>query len=109
MGLKTTNYLIEEKGITLPQAYALVKKLSTNRGFGTAVMVISTSRENALTKTPVHEVTVHFQFDMNNENPYHAAYRAAKGHTIHRSLDEETQELVDKIEYMPFYGWEDDV
>ena len=77
MGLKWSNFRIEELNLTLPEAYAVVKNLTVNGDRGTAIIAIQQSRELALNKKAFIEVPVKFTVDR-NENPYETAYKIAK-------------------------------
>lgn len=102
MGLKKTNYTIEELGLTLPEAYAYIRNLYVYGDKGNAEFVIQASRENAINLHPLK--TVNIEFDVNrNESPYVTAYNKAKRvHTIQRGDKTITRE-------MPFHGWTDDI
>ena len=102
MGLKTKNYTIEEIGLTLPEAYAVIRNLSIYGENGNAEFAIQASREKAINLSPLK--TVYIEFKVNrNESPYVTAYNLAKSVlTEKRGLHTVTRE-------MPFYGWEDDV
>ena len=102
MGLKTSNYTIEELGLTLPTAYAVIRNLYINGEKGTAEFVIQTSRDNAFTKTPLKVIPVEFTVDR-TEKPYASAYRQAKELV---TLQRGTQTITHA---MPFYGWTDDI
>ena len=102
MGLKTKNYTIEEIGLTLPEAYAVIRNLNVYGENGNADFAIQASREKAIALAPLK--TVHLEFTVNrNESPYVTAYNHAKSLlTERRGMHTITRE-------MPFYGWEDDV
>lgn len=101
MGLKTTNYTIEELGITLPNAYAYISNLSVYGEKGRADFVVQTSRDSAIKLQPLKTVSIEFDVDR-NENPLVTAYRYAKNiRTYQKGIHTMT-------ETMPFYGWEDD-
>lgn len=127
MGLKTTNYEVKSKGITLPQAYAIIRDIEIHGTTGVATIVIQQSRELAVNKVPFEEYKVYFKVNR-NENPYETAYAKAKAPIIRRELvdcekegitgmDENEQpiygtiykELVDKEYPNLFTGWEDDI
>ena len=108
MGLKKTNYEINELGVTLPEAYAMVKDLEIRGKQAVAKIAVQQSRDFALNKTPIVSVTIRFTVDR-NENPYETAYKIAKSTTTRKALNPETHKLEYKTVYMPFYGWEDDI
>lgn len=102
MGFKTSNYTIEELGLTLPTAYAVIRNLYISGENGTAEFVIQTSRDNAFDKTPLRVIPVEFKVNR-NEKPYETAYRQAKELvTVQRGEKTITHPR-------PFYGWEDDI
>lgn len=101
MGLKTKNYTITENGLTLPEAYAVIRNMNIYGENGNAEFAIQASRENAINLAPLK--TVHLEFKVNrNESPYVTAYNLAKSEQTkqrgHHTITER----------MPFYGWEDD-
>ena len=103
MGLKTRNYTIEESGLTIPEAYAIIKNLSVKGEDAYVEMVVQTSRENALNLAPLQ--TVKFNCRVNrNENPFVTAYNFSKRKFEKHLPNEEVRE-----EYNPFYGWDDDI
>ena len=61
MGLKKTNYESKKLGLTLPMAYAVVKTLKIKGEDGYATINVQTSRERALTMTPIEEYNVSFR------------------------------------------------
>lgn len=101
MGLKTTNYTIEEIGLTLPEAYAVIRTLNIYGGKGSAEFVIQASREKAMKLDAIR--TIFIEFDVNrNESPFVTAYNLAKSVLTNKKGNHTyTQE-------MPFYGWQDD-
>jgi hypothetical protein len=108
MGLKTTNYEIKKLGVTLPNAYAMVKKLMIDGTSGYAEFVIQSTRDKSVNLSPIDTVRVDFVVDR-NESPYVTAYRVAKGQKIVKQLNRETHEYEDTVVNMPFHGWEDDI
>lgn len=109
MGLKTTNYVSKSMGITLPEAYAVLKNLiieSNNRA--RAIFAIQASREAAEQYNAIDKVEVNFTWDRKTD-PAKMAYEVAK--TQMREVecyDHETFEKKTKVEYGALYGWEDD-
>lgn len=101
MGLKTKNYTIEEIGITLPEAYAVIDNIHIEGDRGSAEFVIQANRDNAFALDPIKRVYVPFTVNR-NENPYHTAYTAAKGIKTTTVRNKTVEEK------MPFYGWDDD-
>lgn len=102
MGLKTKNYTIPALGLTLPEAYAIIKNIHIEGEHGNAELVVQASRENALNLEPINRVYIPFRVNR-NENPYKTAYAAAKGVKIFHVRGKTLEEP------MPFNGWEDDV
>lgn len=108
MGLKKTNFEIEQLGITLPEAYAMVKDIEIRGSQAVAKIVVQQSRDFAIEKKPIVEANIRFAVNR-NENPYETAYKIAKGTKKQKVLNRENHK-VEEIEIpMPFYGWEDDI
>ena len=76
MGLKKTNYEVKDLGITLPTAYAVVRKLDRHGNCGYAELWVHNSRENALSKNYLERHSVSFIIK-DGKNPYEAAYEKA--------------------------------
>ena len=76
MGLKKTNYEVKDLGITLPFAYAVVRKLDRHGNCGYAELWVHNSRENALSKNYLERHSVSFIIK-DGKNPYEAAYEKA--------------------------------
>lgn len=76
MGLKKTNYEVKDLGITLPFAYAVVRKLDRHGNCGYAELWVHNSRENALNKNYLERHSVSFIIK-DGKNPYEAAYEKA--------------------------------
>lgn len=125
MGLKKTNYEVRDLGITLPSAYAVVRKLDRFGTKGYAELWINKSREDALDKNYLERRSVCFDL-VDGENPYTAAYRAALAPKTHRefyAVNPETNKEVEmgapgaeiKFRDIPipnsavFDGWENDI
>lgn len=109
MGLKTTNYEVKALGITIPEAYAVVKAIKAERGNGVATIGVSTTRENAISKQPLETKEIQFSYDIDADNPVAKAYEAAKAQKTVKRFDRETKEMADVVVNMPFYGWTDDI
>lgn len=101
MGLKTTNYTIEELGLTIPEAYAFIRNLYVCGENATAEFVIQANREKAINLAPLKTVTLEFKV-IRDENPYYTAYNFAKS-----VITEKCGNHVFTNE-MPFFGWQDD-
>lgn len=108
MGLKTTNYEVKSKGLTLPEAYALVKELRVNGAYADATFAIQTSRENALKREPLETKIVSFEVDR-TQNLWAQAYEKATETIVHKSINPETNEEVGYPVKMPFAEWENDL
>lgn len=108
MGLKTTNYAIKELGITLPNAYALLKDIKVVNNRGVATFNIQSTRETATELKPIETVAVEFVFDR-KENPVETAYKAVKGTRKDWVYDEEKGYAIQQTVRQPLYGWEDDI
>ena len=76
MGLKKENYEVKDLGITLPMAYAVVRKLDRYGDSGYAELWVHNSRENALNKNYLERHSVSFIIK-DGKNPYEAAYEKA--------------------------------
>lgn len=108
MGLKTTNYEVKELGITLPEAYALIKNINVIGNIGSADIAIQSTRDNAMNLNPIKIVTVRFPIDR-NESPYITAYKAA---TTARKEKVPTKDgrTLETIEIPALFdSWEDDI
>ena len=109
MGLKTENYVSKSTGITLPNAYAVLKNLvieSDNRA--RAIFAVQATRENAEKYNALDKVEVRFTWDRKTD-PAKAAYEAAKAQMrdVERYDETEKKVIVEK-EYGTLYGWQDD-
>ena len=82
MGLKTTNYHIEDIGITVPNAYAQVTHINVNLdGTATAMVQIQQTREDIGIKAPLS--TEMLRCNINKDLPlYTQVYEAAKLNTF---------------------------
>lgn len=103
MGLKKYNYEIKELGITVPTAYAVIKKLVIDGKIGIAHFAI----QSATNKQPLEIKKFMFAVD-SNTNPYETAYIESKKRVKKSEWNEQTQknEAVEKDGI--FTGWEDD-
>lgn len=108
MGLKTTNYKVKELGITLPNAYALLKDIKVVSNRGVATFNIQSTRETAMELKPIETVAVEFTFDR-KENPVETAYKAVKGTREDWVYDEEKDTYAKQTVPQPLNGWEDDI
>lgn len=109
MGLKKTNYEIKSLGITLPEAYAIVKNLTINGESARADFAVQTSRESASNLKPLEIKTLHFKVDRNT-NPYETAYIESKKQVVtEHTWNQETKTYDDVIVDGIFTGWKDDI
>ena len=108
MGLKKANYEVKRLGITVPEAYAVIREMSINGDYGIAQMAIQGSREYAFSKEPLETKTIYFKIDR-NQNPYITAYEKAKERIVSTFVDPETGEERESVSEMPFASWEDDI
>nr|DAF67930.1 MAG TPA: hypothetical protein [Caudoviricetes sp.] len=126
MGLYKANYEVKELGLTLPMAYAVIRKIERRDGKGAAEIWVHQSREAALSKNFLERKIVQFKCN-DYENPYAAAYRAALTKpdvpetyeeviTTTEEVDGELKEVQHKVQKVrmvkgdaPFEGWLNDV
>lgn len=97
MGLYKKNYEVKDLGITLPEAFAIVRKIDRKGNTGVAELWVHVSRENAKTLLPLERKTVPFTC-ADGDNPYEAAYNAAverKEREYYTTEVEEVKEIVD--------------
>lgn len=76
MGLYKKNYEVKDLGITLPEAFAIVRKIDRQGDKGMAELWVHSSRENAKTLQFLERKLVPFKCN-DRDNPYEAAYTAA--------------------------------
>lgn len=76
MGLYKKNYEVKDLGITLPEAFAIVRKIDRRGDKGMAELWVHSSRENAKTLQFLERKLVPFKCN-DRDNPYEAAYTAA--------------------------------
>ena len=107
MVLKTTNYNVTAKGVTMPEAYAYIRKISIENNSGVAEFAIQSTRENAQKLTAMDTVKVHFKVNR-EENPYVTAYNVAKGITKITRTNKRTGKTETREVKGPFFGWTDD-
>lgn len=125
MGLYKPNYEVKELGLTLPMAYAVIRKIERREGKGAAEIWVHQSREDALNKNFLERKIVQFKC-ADYENPYEAAYLAALTKvdvpetyeeviTTTEEIDGELKEVEHKVTKVrmikgdaPFEGWLND-
>ena len=105
MGLKKTNYINKEHNIIIPEAYAVAE---CNLQRGTVIFHIATSRELALAKKSLIQISFPCSF-ARDINPYKTAYMMAKGTKTVRQRNFETRKFETIEVSMPFADWEDDI
>lgn len=96
MGLYKQNYEVKDLGISLPEAFAIVRRIDRKGNTGVAELWVHSSRENAKNLQPVEKKLVPFTCK-DGDNPYEAAYNAAieKREISHYYLEtEEVKEIV---------------
>lgn len=76
MGLYKKNYEVKDLGITLPEAFAIVRKIDRKGNTGVAELWVHSSRENAKNLQAVEKKLVPFEC-ADGDNPYEAAYTKA--------------------------------
>lgn len=76
MGLYKKNYEVKDLGITLPEAFAIVRKIDRQGDKGMAELWVHSSRENAKTLQFLERKLVPFKCN-DRDNPYEAAYTKA--------------------------------
>lgn len=121
MGLKKVNYEVKDLGITLPVAYAVVRKLERHGNGVYAELWIHNSRQNALNNNFLERHSVSFTIKNERENPLESAYKEAKKRYTHTEyLETGETEIVDgkekkvrkpvEVEDAAILdGWEDDI
>lgn len=113
MGLKTTNYEVKRKGITLPEAYAIVKDLTVRGKSGFAIIAVQSSRDNCEKVVngeleALEEVRIDFTVNRDANNRA-TAYEQAKSQRAVTRWNMETQQLETVLVNEPFYGWDNDI
>lgn len=109
MGLKTTNYYIEDLDYTAPQAYAIIENIYIKGEYARADFVIQKSREATMSKKPLEKVSVEFSLNR-NESPFVTAYKTALGQHYENRYNEETgktERVV--VNNSILFGWQDDI
>lgn len=90
MGLYKKNYEVKDLGITLPEAFAIVRKIDRQGDRGMAELWVHSSRENAKTLQFLERKLVPFKCN-DGDNPYEAAYTAAI------TPEERTRQVFEKV------------
>lgn len=90
MGLYKKNYEVKDLGITLPEAFAIVRKIDRQGDKGMAELWVHSSRENAKTLQFLERKLVPFKCN-DGDNPYEAVYTAAV------TPEERTRHVYEKV------------
>lgn len=90
MGLYKKNYEVKDLRITLPEAFAIVRKIDRQGDKGMAELWVHSSRENAKTLQFLERKLVPFKCN-DGDNPYEAAYTAAV------TPEERTRHVYEKV------------
>ena len=90
MGLYKKNYEVKDLGITLPEAFAIVRKIDRQGDKGMAELWVHSSRENAKTLQFLERKLVPFKCN-DGDNPYEEAYTAAV------TPEERTRRIPEKV------------
>lgn len=90
MGLYKKNYEVKDLGITLPEAFAIVRKIDRQGDDGMAELWVHSSRENAKTLQFLERKLVPFKCN-DGDNPYEAAYTKAV------TPEEKTRQVFEKV------------
>lgn len=110
MGLKTTNFYLEERKETLPEAYALIRSISVDKtGHGVAIVAIDRSRDLAKDASvrPLAEIEVHFI--TNRKNDREVVYKKISTPYMVKKFNKETKKVEEVEVYPMFYGWDNDI
>ena len=109
MGLKTTNYYVKRIGMTIHNAYAIIKNIHIRGEYARADFVIYANRLTTFDNEPLETVKVEFALNR-NESPFITAYKTAKGQHYENRFNEETEKVETIIvNNSIFYGWDDDI
>lgn len=109
MGLKTTNYICKRTNLTLPTAYAVIKRVNVDDGDGFVEMAIQTDREAAFKYEPIELVRVHVNGLDRSKNLYEEIYKYVKGYYETPLWDNDQRRMTVKKFPREFAGWEDDI
>ncbi len=108
MGLKTTNYEIKRTGAVLPEAYALIHSINTEKNSVSVVFGIYASREKSNEFLPEETKQIHFVWDRKSDIAK-KAYEIAKRQEIIEHTNPTTGEKETITVNGIFYGWIDDI
>lgn len=109
MGFKKENYEVKSMGITLPEVYAVIRRIEVTPISAVAVFGIHTSRERALDKelNPIETVKVEFTDDRKT-SAYELAYAKAKEVKTVEWTDGDGEARTTEVKGA-FTDWEDDI
>lgn len=93
MGLKTTNYLIEEKGITIDTAYAKIGSIFVNGNRATANFNIQQSREQTESLEPLDTISVSCTID--KEKPLHEQMYVKAKEEVFKDWEDDMPEVTE--------------
>lgn len=108
MGLKTTNYEVKALGITLPEAYAIIRNIRCDGERANVTFAIQSTRAAALEKKPIETKMVSFVWDRSRDIA-EQAYEAAKSKRTETVKDTFLGKTEEKTVYGCLYGWQDDI
>lgn len=110
MGLKTTNYTSKSLGVTVPEAYAVLRTLVIEANSeARAEFTVQINRAATKTFMPLDRIRVDFAWDRVTD-PARMAYETAKTEIKrYEKWNEETNEVEMVEEPGALYGWENDI
>lgn len=111
MGFQKNDYQIQKKGISLSQAYAVVKNITINGEHVKAEFAINVSRNNALNCEPIDVKTISLKYDR-AKDLLPQIYAAAKTDKTVKDFEigeDGKPHIVDKTIKAPFSDWDDDI
>ncbi len=108
MGLIKDNYYSKSTGLTLPNAYAVIKDIVLNGNKGRAIFVIQSSRTATQDFRPIDKVEIPFTWDRKTDIA-RVAYETAKTQLIREYTEDEDGNIVEVNKQGVLYGWQDDI
>ena len=111
MGFSKKDYEIEKKGISLSEAYAVVKNITINGEHVKAEFAINISRNNALLCEPIDVKTISLKYDRTKDilPQIYAAAKTDKTVKVTEIGEDGKPYIVDKTIKSPFSDWQDDI
>lgn len=95
MGLKKTNYTVQETGITIPEAYAQIVATSIDKdGKAYAVFAIQQSRGDIGKFTPLETVAITYMVD--KEKPLHEQMYLKAKEEIFKDWEDDLPEVTEE-------------